>query len=267
LPFKTNYPYLSGDVFADMCDAKLEDGTLDREELLQAKTIFIKSDLLAHYLKRETDLFRNKIVIAGNGDTNFDSPSMFASKVKALLAQNMVFNNHSNFYTIPIGLENLRLRGSGYPRYHQQVRNFAFNEKVLVPPMGMSNPVRHEIMEKVTSNISLFYVSQSRLPRKKYFELVQRFRFVLALEGNGFDTHRLWEILYQGSFPIVFYSDWMKSLDYLGLPIFKVEDLREINKKSLVDFLEKNAEYEPSRAETLWAPYWKTFITKLSEDI
>lgn len=260
LPYKTNHPYLSGDVFADMCEMKLEGNNFEVSALNFAKSVFIKGDLLEYYLTSYSELFRNKVVVSGNSDTNFQTPVLFKSQIKMLYGQNLAFKNLDRCLTIPIGLENLKLQGSGNTKFHHEVKQFPFNDIVLIPPMGKSNPVREEIIKEAIKNKNLFTVQTNRLPRRKYFNLTRDFRFILVLEGNGFDTHRLWEVLYQGSFPILFSTQWSRTLDYLKLPIFAIENLNQINKKSLSEFWHANKNFMPKQTEALWAPFWERRI-------
>ena len=90
--------------------------------------------------------------------------------------------------------------------------------------------------------------------------MTRDFRFVLCCEGNGFENHRIWETLYQGSFPVMFNSPWSNSLRYLQLPILYIDSLDEINAKFLRDFLDKHLEFRPDELETLWIPYWRKVI-------
>ena len=55
--------------------------------------------------------------------------------------------------------------------------------------------------------------------------------FTLAPEGNGNDTHRLWECLYMGKIPVVQDSVLIKQL--AGLPMVVVPDLRMVHSEML----------------------------------
>jgi hypothetical protein len=59
--------------------------------------------------------------------------------------------------------------------------------------------------------------------------------FVVCPEGNGIDTHRLWETLYMGGVPIVSSNSYMNGL-YRRLPVVVLDDWRQLNE---VDFLER----------------------------
>ena len=54
--------------------------------------------------------------------------------------------------------------------------------------------------------------------RVNYLANLRKVNFVLCPEGNGLDTHRLWETLYMGGVPVVTASMYLNSL-YYQLPI------------------------------------------------
>src|SRR6185437_6783751 len=53
-----------------------------------------------------------------------------------------------------------------------------------------------------------------------------RYRFHIAVTGNGLDTHRLWEVLYLGSVPIVMTSVLDKL--YENLPVLIVQSWHQV---------------------------------------
>ena len=70
--------------------------------------------------------------------------------------------------------------------------------------------------------------------RVKYLADCRTINFVLCPEGNGVDTHRLWETLYMGGVPIIKKNPIMTPLvDHL--PVVQVDSWKQI---ASVDFLE-----------------------------
>ena len=86
--------------------------------------------------------------------------------------------------------------------------------------------------------------------------------FVLCPEGNGVDTHRLWETLYVGGIPIVKKSKFLpSSLQFL--PVIQINKWKEIFS---LDFLEKEWERVQKlhwNSEILSLNYWKQVITEI----
>jgi len=78
------------------------------------------------------------------------------------------------------------------------------------------------------------------------------------VRGNGADTHRLWEALYRGAFPVVLSDKWSESLRYLSLPLVYVNEWTPASVESV---LEKNLEnFDPRNLDSLWMPYWEKRI-------
>ena len=70
------------------------------------------------------------------------------------------------------------------------------------------------------------------LDYNSYFSQIGKYKFVVAPEGNGVDTHRLWETLYAGSIPIVERNILME-IKTKGLPILWTTDYSEITEDYL----------------------------------
>jgi hypothetical protein len=65
---------------------------------------------------------------------------------------------------------------------------------------------------------------------------MSKHQFVICPPGNGIDTHRLWEALYLGCYPIVLgnriYSDY-------SLPILQIKDWSDVTNNILEQHLNK----------------------------
>jgi len=100
--------------------------------------------------------------------------------------------------------------------------------------------------------------SERRVGFTDYARQVKRHKFVLCPEGNGFDTHRTWEALYLGSYPIVlrrvFTIEFAKKL-----PILVVDNWSEVTEQKLNEaYLSfKNREWT---WEALTANYWERLL-------
>jgi hypothetical protein len=132
--------------------------------------------------------------------------------------------------------------------------------------MAPTNIQRKDFLAFPKGADSVFDVATGYLGTKKYFMLTRRYKFILVLEGNGFDTHRLWEVLYQGSFPVVLRTPWSESLEYLGLPICYVENFSALDEGFLENFLQSNMGFNPQLCSELWTNYWKDLVGELTEN-
>jgi hypothetical protein len=261
---KINTPYLSGDFFANLAQVQVLSSSINLCETANAKTIFIKGDFLAHHLEHNIEVLRDKVIISGNSDFNHVKRPINVDQLRLLLCQNLIHDDPEKCVTIPIGLENFALAGSGNPSWHRKVARFVIEDKVLVPPMAPSNSIRENAIKEIEKFGNLFDRHLERLPRKNYFELTKKYRFILALEGNGFDTHRLWEILYQGSFPVVLDTPWIRQLQYLNLPIMRLKSLGDLTPCSLIEFTERFKTFDPMKCDVLWSRYWEELVKSVS---
>lgn len=262
--FLTNSPYLSGDSIANICDYIVPFPITNinnvRDRISVSKTIFVNGHNLHEMFKIAEDLLSEKIIFSGNSDQNFLNGRYFENPSIEFFCQNSAIDNLVNVKTLPIGIENLRIGRSGFKYIHKGLSRFKHYERVLIPPMSPSNSSRKKVIELTKSRSDLFDVVTGLLPTREYFRIVRDYKFIFACEGNGFDTHRLWEILYQNSFPVVLRTKWSKTLEWLELPIFYVDSVLDVTPDLLQDFLEKNQHFSAEKSKQLWIPYWKELI-------
>ena len=95
--------------------------------------------------------------------------------------------------------------------------------------------------------------------RKRFLMDIKSSKFVFCPRGNGIDTHRLWEALYMGSYPIVKRENAHDLFD--GLPILFIDDWSEINEDMLNEKFEEYNNIDWN-LEKLKISYWKDFILK-----
>lgn len=79
-----------------------------------------------------------------------------------------------------------------------------------------------------------------------YFKDIGRYKFVICPEGNGIDTHRLWETIYSKGIPIVEDNPQMRE-KCKGLPILWTTDYSELTEeylnKQYTYFLDKSFDF------------------------
>jgi len=257
-------PLLSGDVFARLADycAYGITGThrINEKRLLAAEVIFVKGDQLETLLRDYRDIINAKVLITGNSDQNFRETVTLPESVRLWLCQNATFSNHGLIKTIPIGVENKRLGRLSLPKPKLVGRDILVTKKIYLPPMSPTNPSRAKVLEFANKRQDVFKVADKRLTQIEYFREIQKHKFIFCCEGNGFDTHRVWETLYLGNFPVVLKSPWTRSLDQLGLPILQIENLSYISEDLLAKFLSDHLAFKPENNPSLWIPFWRSCI-------
>ena len=256
----TNSPFLSSEVFANLTDMKIfSRRDLDRKLYKirpEVKSLFISSDLIDLLNDLQHFLPNLDVLVSGHSDRNFKEETIIPESVKVWYSQNNAISGDARVRLLPIGLENLSLGRGGRKKYFKLFHSNKIENRVLVPPFSPTNSIRKKVVLECRKNAKVFDVVTQMTYEREYFNLIGRYRYVLCLEGNGFDTHRLWETLYLGSFPVVLKSDWSIKLNALNLPILIVDSIDEINYSLLVNFTENNANFEPNNCEILWSSYW-----------
>ena len=267
---RTSSPFISGDAIAELVDYAPfgKNGELkhvDLERLSLAKSIFIPSHLLSNFTELYGGYVNASTLVSGNSDENFISLPNLPESVQIWIGQNIAIGlkpgSKIELHTLPIGLENLALGRAGIPRYFKmsspKIRN-----RVFVPPMSPTNPIRKKVLEDIKTTSGSFDVYTEYLSPKNYFTLANRYRFVLCLEGNGFENHRVWETLYRNGFPVMFRSAWSLSLQPLNLPIFYIDDLEDCSIAALTEFELRNQHFQSENQANLWTSYWSKLISR-----
>jgi len=259
----TSAPYLSGDAFAALCDISVKHVPLTSDEVLklrQARSIFIQSHLLENFLESYWAEVMALVLVTGNSDRNFDQPIGLPPSVALWLCQNSAINVDAKVHTLPIGIENIALGKNGLTKFYAKKKKNKIVDKVLVPPMSETNPIRAKIIQEAKNRVEIFDIQNKYISTRKYFALAARYKFVLCLEGNGYENHRIWETLYNDSFPILLSSAWSETLKELNLPILIVSEIDELSIRLLSEFAQKNKDFKALKSEKLWIPAWKSII-------
>ena len=254
--------HISIDSFAQLADyhvyGKSGLDTLNKRKSEKARILFINSD---RFNQVDFSNFPNlNVVISGNSDTNFEEDLKIPKDINLFLLQNCALST-KNIKTLPIGLENKRTgRYSNLKYFAEKIKREKFNSKILVPPMSNTNPVRSIAITTCLDIPEIYDVHINYLHEKQYFDLVKNYQFILCLEGNGYENHRIWEALYLGLFPVLLRSKWSSTLDYLNLPILLIDDLSKVTPSNLYEFWLSNLNFNPDTSPQLWLNYWKELI-------
>ena len=268
---QTSKPYLSGDAFATLVDyspyGPNGDGIPAEHSISVAKSIFVPSHLLNKFVLQYGGITNAQVLITGNSDENFDEIPNLPKSIKLWLGQNLAINAESNnlkIQTIPIGLENLALGRAGLKKY-LRLNSALIQDRILVPPMALSNPIRSEVLNLLAKDPGVYDVYQDYLDVREYFKLAARYKFVLCLEGNGYENHRIWETLYRNSFPVMLKTAWSETLQKLVLPILFLDSIHDVKPHTLTGFLRTHDNFESKEVPTLWTPYWESLVAKWTE--
>ena len=261
---KNNGPFLSGDLFADSADIQVYPPRLrnfqpSKKMLSAARVIFCPSDELERFLEDYSGSINARVLILGNGDRDFDrlDESLLPSSVKKVFAQNL-HNEGERSSLLPIGIENLRLGTNGLKKYFkQEYVDVEKQNKILVGPFSMTHPDRNFYKSEGFESSDRVTVLRGRISPQEFAEISAKYRFVAAPRGNGIDTHRFWEALYRGSYPIVNRNSWSSLVKNLNIPLIEIDSWGENSFSSVPDQMQN---LNPRNIPALWWPFWNKLI-------
>lgn len=178
--------------------------------------------------------------------------------VKAWWGQNIAFLA-DNLFSLPIGLENTWYRNNlQYTTINKQIgfKNLKERKKFKnllyinhTQKWGGSRRVDAYTYFKNTDWATI----KNGCAYHIYVEDIINHNFILCPDGNGIDTHRLWETLYLGSIPIVF--EGINTKFYKDLPICYINSYEEITPNFLQQEYERilNTEWNFKKLDlTYW---------------
>ena len=189
-----------------------------------------------NYLCSVISSFQNDfILITHNSDENINTNNIFVNqllsnpKVIKWYAQNLsVFND--KVFPLPIGIANKQwehgnienLKNINTLKTELIFFNFSINTNI---------EKRKLCYEKLVTKIPFM----DKLKQHDYYKILGKYKFCICPEGNGSDTHRLWECLYLHCVPIVVRTDFTELLKkHLGLPLFIVNSWDDFNTEDLI---------------------------------
>jgi len=121
--------------------------------------------------------------------------------------------------------------------------------------MGISLDTNTKLREPVLDHFKkLGIVNNNSLRWDKYINVLQNSYFCVCPEGNGPDTHRIWEALYSGCIPIVLSTTTPDLLE--DLPVLKVDNWESITIQKLIKELD-TIRKRTYKFEKLFYPFWK----------
>lgn len=263
---RNSHPFLSGDLFSDQADVSFFSPRFRRSEpkireIAQAKVLFCPSHYLEKMLEEYGRYIQAKVLILGNSDRDFDSFDFnLPPSINRVLAQNLSFSD-SRFVVLPIGIENLRLGTNGLPKlFTEEMVSRTKENKVLIGPLGITHPERLDLYQQIQEPGDVFEIRKDRLTPMEYADYSSNYRFIASPRGNGLDTHRFWEALYRGSYPLVLDNAWARSMESNGIPLIRLSSWT----RAEVEVALKATPFSnthPTQSASIWWPYWQKVIS------
>jgi hypothetical protein len=95
--------------------------------------------------------------------------------------------------------------------------------------------------------------------RVQYLSSLRSNSFVLCPEGNGVDTHRLWETLYMGGIPIVVKTQYLSDILAI-LPVVQLNDWSELGNQKYLESEWHRVQNKKNDFNLLKLSYWSNVL-------
>lgn len=192
------------------------------------KLIFMNTEDVKEFLNHIEKLQNPFVLLSHNSDTNITSeyiPLCENDKLIHWFTQNP-YIQHPKISFLPIGLANPIWPHGNYPIFSivqsfAQMKNLTYYANFLIE----TNRTAREYCLDILQKKGIPYFAKS--PPLQYLMQLKKSIFCICPEGNGVDTHRLWETLYMGSVPVLLKNSFTEriSKDYPCILLDKWEDL------------------------------------------
>lgn len=262
---------ISGNALATLCDHVFSQTLVDQtsnsgyriflnpnvvEKIESGQTVFVKTDYLLDFFRmiRTRSNLCNVKLVTHDSDKIIDHniTRNIPTCISRMFSMN-VCTNDSRIVPIPIGIANDYCSITLKPNV--QKRPSAKGTKALIA-CNIKNNLKERLplyTHKFDSNVT---VIKDLVDVMEYEQLLNDYDFVFCPEGNGPDTHRVWETLYMGKIPIVKNSIWNST--FRNLPILFVDNFLDCNEMTRANFVNSNFLNLALDKSTL--VYWKELI-------
>lgn len=125
-----------------------------------------------------------------------------------------------------------------------------------------TNYLERQWIKDFFDNKKWVQIEDNPIEIEEYRKKVIDSTFVMCPPGNGTETHRMWEALFLGSIPIVKNHITYKNIQ--DLPVFFVDDFKEVSEDSLNKFLKSLTKKPDLNLDKLSILYWHQEIQNKS---
>lgn len=207
-----------------------------------------------------------RLIVSHNGDNPVNYkvliPFLEANpKVHAWVLNNTV--KHPRIRTIPIAEQNRMWRGGTYEWDPPvTVKHGGSRSRILFTACSPTNPIRKEWIDELRPLASTLkevdYVP--RVPRDEFIELLGTYKMVVCPPGNGVDTHRHWESIYNGAWAAVHNNEHTRRLleEYPSLPLIPINSVRDLSTP------QGEPEFHPLILRQFWMTLFSSYVDQLS---
>ena len=196
-------------------------------------------------------------IMRGFNQVRAINASNFGSRLSSIPLGITNFSKDSPLFDILGNLQIMLEAANSTPRINN------YNGRLLVNFSVSTNLKKRNKLLKMLESMEIrnLVPDYSRLGRLNFLQQVRKQSYVLCPEGNGVDTHRIWETLYLGGIPIVLNSNVLNPL-LTDLPVLMIRDWKEIYDKKFLETKWYEMQTKKYNFEKLKASFWiKSFCS------
>ena len=207
------------------------------ENISKRNSNIVFSSLDSFPLKKDYTKYKKKTWIFHNSDETFDlneKKKLDFFHPKKCFSQNLIIYK-KNYHFIPIGLENSKFHNNGDIKDFLSLRKIKLKKKPrILFGFKNTNPKRAQLK----NNFKKLKIADETNGWNSFFyrRILLNYMFVICPEGNGIDTHRMWEALYLRTIPIIkknMISNFIKKAKIPVLILNNWSDLSKFDEKKL----------------------------------
>ncbi len=214
-------------------------------------------DSLFRLIKNETSLKNIKLITA-QSDKGIDK-KLFMTKPACISEWYSTNVNYSNkkLIPIPLGVANDHPKNLQFKNF---VKENIEHDKTELAYMNFEKNTNFYKRNKIIRKLRVkdwVYTEDTLLSLDDYLLKLKSFMFIISPPGNGIDTHRVWETIYAGSYPVVEKSLCMNSFN--EYPIIFVDNLSKITLDQIKSLKNNLNKFD---SEILKVNYWMKKIDR-----
>jgi hypothetical protein len=226
---------------------------------------------------RNRALVIEKNLVTGHADLHTSSKHLFLLeqlKVKRIFGSNTI--NKSGFSeSVPLGLTNdcddspvHRILGNtNHIREADQASHapLEFDGSIYLNFNLRNNLVKRRevtLALRDNSNVDSEKIDLSDSGRIRYLAKLRSASLVPCPEGNGIDTHRLWETIYMGGTPVILRNEYLPTV-LNELPVIQLDSWSLLNDSDRMEALWYQVRDREYNFESLTASYWIARMTNV----
>lgn len=225
-------------------------------------------------------LVRNHTVVVGHSDYSLGKAHqafLLALRAKAIFAVNTV-PLYDRVSSLPLGLTNATQESTSHEilgnhlhlisSYELSEEPQAYTGTIYANFTDNTNTREREGLRRLIHGVRGFVSEEPQISnagRVRYLAMLRGSDFVLCPEGNGIDTHRLWETLYMGGIPIIKSNPAMASL-LADLPVLVVNSWSEVLMNDYLEMSWHRIRDQEWDSDKLRASHWIERINRTQSE-